>query len=101
MDERSQVALATLLGAVLGGVFGCLYLTDRGRRIRTQIEPMLDMVIDEIDQTRKTVDKAREAANEGRRALDDVLQASAGESSSESRDVSQDAPAREVGSSAG
>ena len=42
MDERSKVALATVLGATIGGVFGCLYLTERGRRTRDQMEPLLD-----------------------------------------------------------
>ena len=77
MDERSQVMAATLLGAVVGGVLGCLYLTERGRRIRTQLEPFSDAVIDEIQQARRSVEKARDAANEGRQAFDEVLRPSA------------------------
>ena len=73
MDERTQVFMTTVLGAVVGGVFGWLYLTERGRRVRVQLEPFFDTVIDEIHQTQQTVDKARLAANEGRRAIDDVL----------------------------
>ena len=77
MDERSQVMAATMLGAMVGGVLGCLYLTERGRQVRIQIEPFFDAVIDELQQARKTVEKARDAANEGRRAFDDVLRPSA------------------------
>ena len=74
MDERGQVLVATVLGAVMGGVFGTLYLTERGRRVRGEIEPWLDSVIDELQRTRETVDKARVAGAEGRRTLDDLLQ---------------------------
>jgi len=67
----------TVLGAMVGGVLGFLYLTERGREIRTQIEPFFDAVSDELQQARRTVDKARDAASEGRRAFDDVLRPTA------------------------
>jgi len=31
--------MASVLGAVIGGLWGWLYLTEGGRRIRDQIEP--------------------------------------------------------------
>lgn len=64
--------MATCLGAVAGGVWGWLYLTDSGRRVREQIEPKLDDLINEIGRVRGTVDKARTAANEGWRSLSDI-----------------------------
>ena len=73
MDERSQILLSTLLGAVAGAVVGCLYLTERGSRVRKQIEPALDGFVAEIDRARGTVLRAREAAREGRRAFEEVL----------------------------
>ncbi len=73
VDERTQVLAATMLGAVAGCVFGSLYLTERGREVREQIEPFFDSVIDEFQRARQTVDKARDAAREGQRMLDDVL----------------------------
>ncbi len=73
MDDRSKVALATVLGATIGGVFGCLYLTERGRRTLDQIEPLLEQVITEIRRLRGTADKLREAAQEGRRAVEDLM----------------------------
>ena len=73
MDERSKVALATVLGAAIGGVFGCLYLTERGRRTRDQIEPLLDEIIREIHRLRGAAEKLREAAQESRRAVDDLI----------------------------
>ena len=96
MDERTQVMMATLLGAAAGCVVGCLYLTERGRRVRTQLEPFFDSVIDEIHQAQHTVDKARLAAVEGRRAIDDVLRPSEGGASWESRDAGQPSPSRQA-----
>lgn len=82
MDEREQVLIATLLGAVMGGVFGALYFTERGRRVREQIEPMLDNVIEELQRSRQTLEKARTLSGEGRRALDELLKKSPRETSS-------------------
>ena len=78
MDERSRVLLATLMGAVVGGVWGWLYLTEGGRRIRDQIEPKLDDFISEVTRVRGTVEKARTAANEGWRSLSEMTGGTAG-----------------------
>lgn len=58
-----------VLGAALGGVVGCLYLTDRGRRVRDQIEPSLDAILTELQRARETGAKVREVAREGERTL--------------------------------
>jgi hypothetical protein len=78
VDERSRVLMATFLGAVVGGVWGWLYMTENGRRIREQIEPKLDDFIHEIATVRGTVEKARTAANEGWRSLNEVAGAAQG-----------------------
>ena len=72
MDERSKVLMTTLLGAVVGGVYGWLYMTEQGRRVRDQIEPKLDDFVGELTRLRGTVEKARTAANEGWRSLNEV-----------------------------
>ena len=72
MDERSRVLLATCLGAVAGGVWGWLYMTENGRRVRDQIEPKLDDFLHEITRMRGTVEKARSVASEGWRSHNDV-----------------------------
>jgi hypothetical protein len=72
VDERSRVLMATVMGAVIGGVYGWLYLTENGRRVREQIEPKLDDFIGEITRVRGTVEKARSAANEGWRSLSEL-----------------------------
>jgi hypothetical protein len=72
VDERSKVLVATCLGAVAGGVWGWLYMTENGRRVRDQIEPKLDDLMHELTRVRGTVEKARRVANEGWRSLSDV-----------------------------
>jgi hypothetical protein len=70
--------MATFLGAVIGGVWGWLYLTEKGRRVRDQIEPKLDNFIAEMGRVRGTVEKARAAANEGWRSLGEMTGAKEG-----------------------
>ena len=77
VDERSRVLTATVLGAIAGGVWGWLYLTENGRRVRSQIEPKLENFMRELHSARGTVEKARSAANEGWRSLNDIAGASA------------------------
>lgn len=72
MDERSRVLMATLVGAVIGGVWGWLYMTESGRRVRDQIEPRIDDFMGELTRMRGTVEKARNAANEGWRSLNEM-----------------------------
>ena len=72
MDERSRVLMATFMGAVIGGVWGWLYMTENGRRVRDQIEPRLDDFMGELHRMRGTVEKARTAANEGWKSLSDM-----------------------------
>jgi hypothetical protein len=72
VDERSRVLMATFMGAVIGGTWGWLYMTESGRRVRSQIEPKLDDFINEIARMRGTVEKARTAANEGWRSLSEM-----------------------------
>ena len=72
VDERSRVLLATMIGAVAGGMWGWLYMTEGGRRGRSQIEPKLDDFMRELANVRGTVEKARTAANEGWRSLGEL-----------------------------
>jgi hypothetical protein len=72
VDERSRVMAASLIGAMAGAVWGWLYMTENGRRVRDQIEPKLDDFVNEIGRLRGTVEKARSAATEGLRSLNDV-----------------------------
>jgi hypothetical protein len=77
VDERSSVLLTTVIGAVAGGVWGWLYLTENGRRVRAQIDPKLDDFMRELARVRGTVEKAKTAANEGWRSLNEATGATA------------------------
>ena len=72
MDDRSKVLLASLIGAVAGGVVGYLYLTDSGERFRGRVEPQIDEFVAELRRLRRAVDKARDAADESWRTLQEV-----------------------------
>jgi len=89
VDERSQVLLSTILGAIAGAVVGGLYLTERGRRVRDQIEPTLDNFVSEIERVRGTVDKAREAARDGRQAFEDAMRVATSSDSGEETDSNE------------
>jgi hypothetical protein len=47
-------------------------MTESGRRLRDQLEPKLDDFMNELTRMRGTVEKARTAANEGWRSLNEV-----------------------------
>ena len=72
VNDRSRVLTAALIGAVAGGVWGWLYMTEGGRRVRRQIEPKLDDFMRELQNVRGTVEKARTAANAGWRSLGEM-----------------------------
>lgn len=72
MDERSRVLIAAVLGAAIGGVWGWLYMTESGRRLRDQIDPRIDDFMNELTRMRGAVEKARAAANEGWRSLSEM-----------------------------
>ncbi len=77
MTEQSRVVMASLIGTVVGGLVGYLYLTENGQKVRDQLEPALDRAVREVNRLRATIERAKHAANEGWRALSDL----AGESS--------------------
>lgn len=72
MNDSSRVVFAALIGAAAGAAWGYLYLTARGQRVRAQIEPKLDDFVGELRRMRGTVEKARAAADEGWRSLNDI-----------------------------
>lgn len=73
MTERSQACVATVVGAVIGGVAGYLFLTEGGRRLRRQIEPALDNLSHELSHFRSTVNKAGSLASEGWKLLNETI----------------------------
>ena len=72
MTDR-QVLAATLVGAALGGLAGFLFFTDRGRRVRREIEPALEDFVRELSSLRGTVMRAADVAGESWRLLNDMV----------------------------
>jgi len=69
MSERSRVVTAACVGAAIGGIWGWLYLTGKGGRVRDQIEPTIDRFVAALDQVLAAGDKTKDAIDEGRRLL--------------------------------
>lgn len=81
MRDNSRAVAATVAGAVIGGVAGYLFFTDRGRAVRRSIEPALEDFARELNSFRATVQKAAGVANDGWRLLNEAM----GEASAPSR----------------
>jgi len=73
MEDRSRVLAAAGVGAVVGGLWGWLYLTKSGCQVREQIEPTIDRIIAELKEVRATGEKAKTVVDDGRRLLADVM----------------------------
>jgi hypothetical protein len=74
VDDRGRIGLAIGLGAVVGGAVGYLLFTDRGRALRTNLEPRLQDLLTEIDQLTHTFERARAAALEGWQSFSTLMQ---------------------------
>ena len=71
--NNSRAVAATVVGAVIGGLAGYLFFTERGRAIRREFEPALDEFAHELISFRATVQKAAGVANEGWKLLNEAL----------------------------
>ena len=72
MNSQRELA-ATLVGAVIGGVAGYLFFTERGRSVRRQLEPAIDDFSRELISFRTTVQKASGVASEGWKLLNEAM----------------------------
>ncbi len=72
MDDRTRVLASACAGALAGGVFGFLYLTDAGRRFRDRVDPRIDEFVTELRRLKRTVEKARAAADESWRTFHEI-----------------------------
>jgi hypothetical protein len=65
---------AAIVGAVIGGIAGYLFLTENGRTLRRrQIEPALEDLARELSGFSATLQKATGLASEGWKLLGDAL----------------------------
>jgi gas vesicle protein len=71
--NNPRAMAATVVGAVIGGVTGYLFFTERGRAVRRQLEPALDDFSRELMSFRSTIQKAAGVATEGWKLLNEAL----------------------------
>jgi gas vesicle protein len=71
--NNSREMVATIVGALIGGVVGYLFFTERGRSLRRRIEPALEDFSRELMSFRDTVQTAGGVASEGWNLLNDTL----------------------------
>jgi hypothetical protein len=74
VNENTRAMVAAIVGAVIGGVAGYLFLTENGRTLRRrQIEPALEDLARELSGFSATLQKATGIASEGWKLLGDAL----------------------------
>lgn len=73
MADNSRAVLATVAGAIVGGVAGYLFFTEEGRRLRRSLEPALEDLARELNSFRGTMQRAAGVAGEGWKLLNETL----------------------------
>jgi hypothetical protein len=73
VSENSREVTAALLGAVGGAALGYLLFTDRGRRLRRELEAALDDALREVNSFRAAVRDAANLASEGWKLLNEAV----------------------------
>jgi gas vesicle protein len=75
--RETSVITATVLGALVGGVAGYLFFTERGKAIRRQMEPALEEFTREFVGFRRSVQRIAGIASESWDVLSDAAAPSA------------------------
>ena len=71
--NNSREIVVTITGAVLGGMAGYLFFTDGGRKVRRQLEPVLEELSREFVSIRRSVQEASGVTTQGWMLLNDML----------------------------
>ena len=77
MSEQSRVMAGAVVGALIGAAAAYLFFTDRGRDMRTRIEPMVDDLRHEFARFQRTFEKVGDMASEGMRVVNEFQAARA------------------------
>jgi gas vesicle protein len=72
MDERANVMLSAVAGALIGTAVGYLFFTRSGRALRDRIEPSMDELRREFGRFQRTLEKMGEVASEGLSAVHEL-----------------------------
>jgi hypothetical protein len=64
VTEKTAIWVGAVAGAILGGMCGYLFLTENGRRLREDLGPRLNDVMNEIGRAQNTMQRARATVTE-------------------------------------
>jgi hypothetical protein len=73
-DDGSKVVLAAVVGAALGGLAGYLFLTERGRQLRRDVDLRLGAFADDLASLQATVARVGAATENGARIVRSVAE---------------------------
>jgi gas vesicle protein len=69
VNERQTVIVSAVVGAAIGAAAGYLFFTERGRGVRSRMEPLVDDLRQEFTRFQRTIQKVGDMANEGMRVV--------------------------------
>ena len=69
MNEQSKILFGAVIGAVVGATAGYLFLTERGRMLRRELEPAIDDARSELRRFQGTIQKAAAVVSDGVRLV--------------------------------
>lgn len=73
MTDNGRTLAAAVLGAVIGGTAGYLFLTARGRVLRRRIAPLIEDVVRDLASRRDVLTRASAVPGQGWRILHDAM----------------------------
>ena len=68
-----RIAVASAVGAFIGGCAGYLFFTEHGRRVRLQIEPTVDHLRHEVMSFAKSLEGVSSVARDGWQLIQEVI----------------------------
>ena len=74
MNDRTRIAMCAGVGAVVGAFAGYLLLTERGRELRTHMEPRIDELMGEVQRLGSSFERTRRAVEEGWRSFNQLVE---------------------------
>jgi hypothetical protein len=79
VSDHSQAVATAVVGAVGGAIVAYLLFTDKGRKLRRELETVIEETAGELNNLRITVQKASDFALEGWKLLNDAFGEGSGE----------------------
>jgi hypothetical protein len=77
VTDKARAITATTVGAIIGGVAGYLFFTDRGRALRRQLEPAIEEFARELNHFGGALYKSAGIASEGWKLLTETMREAA------------------------